>query len=165
MILITRNLTVNIPSSQVRARRSQCEIELLCDNEGFIVKKENTFKRVHSYNTDKEFRKMDLKDIIKYTFMNKFEVLELSDGDYKVNMLCELKGGGTLGATIGFFTGRFLVYFIGYGAIAIISSFTGYAAPTTALALGGTFGHIIASTGSAVAIGAGILGGALTGPV
>lgn len=163
--LDTKNLTLLIPSSQVKTQNIKYKIDLLCDNEGFIVKKGKTVKRVRSYNTDKLFRKIDLIKIAKYALLNEFKVLDLGNGEYAVRPHFGLKGGGVLGANIGFFTAKFIVYFIGHGAIMIVATCTGGAVLPTAAALEGTFLPVIEKISNVAAIGTSIAIAAFTGPV
>lgn len=164
--LDTSKLCIKIPSSQVRTQNIDENIDLLCDNQGFIVKKNNTLKRVHSYDTETILRGKDVVQIAKFAAcLSKFKVSQLDNGDFKLYANCDLKGGGPFGATMGFYVGRLGVSFIGHGTILIISGLTGPAAKATFYALESTFGPSIEASANAAGIGLAIAVGTGTGPV
>ncbi len=145
--------------------RSKHSIGLLCDHEGFIVKRGDDYIRVHSYDVDDIFLSMTLKQIAEYSTHNLFKVVQLLNGEYKVHACGELKGGGVGGATFGVYAGKLAVSFVGHGALLVVSALAGPAQPAAYLALESTFGAAIEVASTAAAIGCGIAVGVGTGPV
>jgi hypothetical protein len=72
---------------------------------------------------------------------------------------------GIFGANVGCFIGKFVVYFVGHGAIHLAALATGPAYYVTLTALEGTFALPIEAVSKVGAIAGGIAGGTLTGPV
>ena len=159
------NYRISIPSELVFKQNISHDIELICDNNGFLIKNGEDFKRIEPCNTDKLFRDLGLKDTIKYAFQGRFKVIGIENGNYKIDALMGLKGGGVFGANFGFWFGKFIVHFLSHGAIAIISAFTGPASYVTALSLEGTFITGIETASNVSAVACGIFFGTLTGPV
>jgi hypothetical protein len=87
-----------------------------------------------------------------------------SDGTYNLDLDFRILGGGTGGATVGFYAGKFATHFVAHGTILVVSSLTGPAAPATAASLEATFLPWIEATSNTIGIGCGILGGIFTGP-
>jgi hypothetical protein len=141
------------------------QVKLIFNRTGFIVKKDSEFTPIKAENTHVLFRKMDLKNMVKYSIFNKFRIEQNSNGDYIVRPVIELKGGGIGGANVGFFAGKFAVHFVAHSVIAVVSLATGPAAGPTALSLEATFMPWIESTSNIVACGTAILVGTATGPV
>lgn len=164
--LNTDNLSFKIPSKNIRTKDITDPIDLYCDNEGFVVKKGEDLVRVNNYDVDPTFRDRDVKDILKYTVLdNNFRVTEFENGEYKVDMVSDLKGGGVLGANGGFLVGKFLVHFVSHGVIQVIALCTGPAYPATVVALEATCMPFIEAASNVVGLGMGVAGAVATGPV
>lgn len=164
--LDTQGLTLQIPSKNVRTHHIKDPISLYCDDEGFLVKKGDELVRVNNYDIDPTFRGRDMKDILKYTALdNKFRISECDNGEYKVSPASDLRGGGIFGAQGGFLLGKFLVHFVGQGVIQIAALCTGPAYPATVVALEATFLPFIEAASNVVALGTGVAGAVITGPV
>ncbi len=164
--LDTSNMTLVIPSSQVRTQNIKNKIDLFYDENGFVVKEGETFKRVHSYDTDSSLRKRNLKTIAKYVCLNKLKISKFDNGEYAVRAHGELMGGGIGGAAIGAHVGMVATNVVGHGVLMLISSFAGpVAGPAVYSGLAATYGPAILAASKGVAIGVGIVGGVATGPV
>ncbi len=145
--------------------RSKHNIGLLCDHQGFIVKRGDDYIRVNTYDIDDIFLSMTLKQIAEYSIYNLFKVVQLNNGEYKVYAYGELKGGGVGGATFGVYAGKLVVSFVGHGTLLVISGLAGPAQPAALLALESTFGAAIELASTSAAIGCGIAAAVVTGPV
>lgn len=145
--------------------KSKHSVGLLCDHEGFIVRRGDDYIRVNSYDIDDLFLSMTLKQIAEYSANNQFKVIQLLNGEYKVEAYGELKGGGIGGATAGVYAGKLIVSFLGHGTLLVISGFAGPAQPAALFALESTFGAAIEVASTSAAIGCGIAAGVVTGPV
>ena len=163
------NLTLGFSSETVRTRNIQNTIKLYCDNQGFIVQNGQTFSRIKSHDVDQLFKGRDLKEIAHYALFNKFQVSQLGENEYKLEHLGELKGGGLLGASIGWVVGKSGVSLLGHGSIHLVSWGVGLLNPAVGVAvhivLEQNLGPIIEIASLKAGIAGSIIGGAGTGPV
>jgi len=143
------------------------DVSVSHDDSGFTVESSHGSYPIQRCFMDKELRGISKNNLAKliatgaYLSVNKFD----EGNEYSLKLNGRLNGGGLLGASIGFYAGKFIVNFIGHGAILVAGLMTGPAAPATIVALELTFGPVIAVAGTGAAIGCGILGGVATGPV
>jgi len=159
------NATILIPQERVQLCNIEDAAQLFYNEDGFFVDEGDVRRRIQSCDTDPLFEKRTVNDIIKYSMHGKFRVTKVGDGDYRVSSIVGLRGGGAGGATVGFWAGKFIASFVGHGAIHLVAACTGPAYPVTVLALESTVGPMVETASTAVAVGAGILGGVATGPV
>jgi hypothetical protein len=152
--------TIQIPQERVRSKEGK---KLFYNKEGFFVAEGEDIKHVHPYDTDKTLHGLSVKDIMKYTMHGKFRVSKFNSGEYRIESIGELNGGGPGGATIGFYVGKFLTHFVGHGVIQIAAVCSGPAYLVTLTSLEATFGPGIEAASNVVGLGTGILGGVATG--
>jgi hypothetical protein len=163
--------TMLIPRSRILSSNMKEGTHLFYNKNGFFVHDEDGVKEIPSYDTAQLFRNRPVEDIARYTVMNKFALNRMSDGEYRISTHGELKGGGFLGACFGAFIGKAVVSLIGHGTIALISigatavTFNPGVGWLTAGALESWLCPAIEAASIKGAIGGGILGGTITGPV
>ncbi len=157
--------TLEFLPEMVRTDGIEEETNLFYDQEGFFVRTNEDAVRVHEYDTDKCLRGRSTKDIAKRALLGKFKVSKLDNGEYVVRSHGALKGSGVLGATGGFYFGKFIVHLIGHSAILVAGVCTGPAAPATIAALEATFLPVIEAASNVVGLGCGVAAGVATGPV
>lgn len=121
--------------------------------------------KIENHDVDPVLRKMNTEQLAKFQKNNSVAVNQLSDGSFKVDAKLGLKGGGVLGATIGAWIGKGLVYIGAYSAIGVISACTFAAAPVTFAALTAAWAVPIEAASMAGAVAGGMVGGVATGPV
>lgn len=94
-----------------------------------------------------------------------FSPVKMDNGEYALHAHVRGLGGGPWGAYIGGIVGKFTVSFVCHGTILVVSSFTGPAAPATALALEATFGGVIEGASTIGCLAGCLTGAVATGPV
>lgn len=98
--------------------------------------------------------------------LGKLKVSKFNNGEYAIRAHGDLRGGGALGATGGALFGKFLVHFIGQGAIQVVALCTGPAYPATLVALeASVVPLIIEPLSNVAAVGFGVAGAVATGSV
>lgn len=133
---------------------------------GFAVLKEGKLNPIESDCVDPLLRKMDFKQRNAYIINGgSFFINQANTGEYTIKAVANLKGGGLLGAKIGFWVGKGLVYIGAYTGIAIAAACTGPLAPVTFSALTAAYAVPIEGASHIGAISGGIIGGVATGPV
>jgi len=142
-------------------------LKVMRTDDGYEVLKNNARHKVNNYDVDPLLKQLDKKKLASFLTAKSgyIEVSQFNNGDYKLQAKMRLNGGGPGGATVGAYAGKFLVSFLGHGAILVAGALTGPAAPATILALEATFGPTIEALSVAGAITGGIAGGVATGPV
>lgn len=133
--------------------RSKHNIGLLCDHEGFIVKRGDDYIRVNTYDIDDIFLSMTLKQIAEYSIYNLFKVVQLNNGEYKVYAYGELKGGGPYTAYVFYSATKAFCY----GTV-IAGAGTAIAAAAPAVAVAG--GAALAAGSAGASVGAAVVAGA-----
>ncbi len=158
--------TIEFSPDIIRSERHKKQIKLFHDKQGFFVRTNSKEVRVHAHDTDKSLREMTSKDIAKYAMLGKLKVSKFNNGEYAIRAHGDLRGGGALGATGGALFGKFLVHFIGQGAIQVVALCTGPAYPATLVALeASVVPLIIEPLSNVAAVGFGVAGAVATGPV
>ena len=89
----------------------------------------------------------------------------MNNGEFNLKSHGRLRGGGAGGATVGFYAGKFLVHFVGHGAMLVAAACTGPAAPATLAALEATFAVPLEAASNIGGLAGGVVGGVATGPV
>lgn len=115
---------------------------------------------------DKELRGIDNVKLAKLAAAGatlKLAKLNNSE-DYALHLGAPLNGGGALGATIGFWTGKILVHGTAQILMHVAALATGPAYPVTLATLQTTLLVPVEAASNTVGLGLGILGGVATGP-
>lgn len=133
--------------------------------QGFAVSKDKKVHLIESDALDATLRQMDYKQRSMYMMKGALTLNQADNGQYTLQSRANLKGGGALGAAIGCWLGKAVVYLGAYGTIAIVSLVTGPAAPVTFSALTAAWALPIEAASQAGAVAGGIVGGVATGPV
>jgi hypothetical protein len=161
----TTNSSVRIPKSAILGKSALGKARLMRDEEGFkVVRKGKSFP-VDPTLVEAPLRTMNDQQLGKYLTVAKIAVSKTSDKNFALRTHVPGNGGGLGGATAGFYIGKFLTHFVAHGTIAVVSLLTGPAALVTAASLEATFLPLIEGTSNVVALGTGIIGGVVTGPV
>ncbi len=136
------------------------------DELGFTVKKPGGLLKVlPKYDVDPMLR--GKKSALIQAFCEKggyISLNEMNNGDFSLRSHARGLGGGPGGATVGCYLGKFLVSFVGHGAIQIVAFASGPAYLATLAGLEATFGPQIEAASQIGAITGGIIGGVATGP-
>lgn len=143
------------------------DVEIAYDTDyGFIGHKgDSQWQVIPSYNCSTELRTIDVDTLEAMLKSGYIKVSQADNGEIMLSFMARLRGGGAGGATAGVIIGKFLTYAVCYGGIYVASLITGPASGPTALAAGKALSPLIEIASNKVAIGCGILGGILTGPV
>lgn len=158
-----------IKKKSVFAASSLSGIRLLHNSHGFAINNNGRIQPVQSYDVDPQLRSITPKQLAAFIKNDgRFVVNKLGD-DYSVRMGGGLKGGGVIGATIGAFTGKFIVHAAAQGAYAVISGGVGLicppAAPAVWAALQLTCAGPVEVASNVAAVAGGIAVGTVTGPI
>jgi hypothetical protein len=131
----------------------------------FAVTQGDCSRRVTSDCMDNTVRNLNANNLCKFLEKGSLRATQMSDGNYMLRAHVDGKGGGVLGFWGGFFTGKFLTHFVCHGAIAIVSSFAGPAAPVVFGSLEATFMLPIGVAANTVGATTGMAMAVATGPV
>lgn len=136
------------------------------DKEGFSVKKQDgTVALIHRHDIDPALRGKASALIEAFCNNGGFISLhKMDNGDLSLKGHVRGLGGGPVGATVGCYTGKFLVHLVGHSVIAAVAFCSGPGAAPVAASLEATFLPTIEAASNVAAIAGGILGGVLTGP-
>lgn len=139
---------------------------MFCQNK-FLVICDGKISVVKDHHLDQSLRNISSDNIKRFlSELDGFVRVQKDEtGDFHLESFMRLRGGGIFGANAGFYIGKFAVYFVAHGTIAIISACTGPAAGVTYAALEGTFAAPIEAASNVVGLGTGIAAAAATGPV
>lgn len=140
-------------------------VGLVYTQEGFYIWDQKGLTPVKSHDTEKVFRGKKPQQIAAYAQIGGFKVSKFKNGEYVVRAGSRLQGGGVVGATAGAWFGYMAMHAIGHTVIWAVGSLAGPAAPVAIATLETTLFPFIAVAAQGCAIGCGILGGAVTGPV
>lgn len=105
-----QQIALFVPQENLVAHHMEAPEGLLYGSEGFSVVNESGITPVRSYDVAPELRNMDLDKAAKLLSVSRLNVTRLSNGEYTIARHGELKGGGPIGAAIGFFGGLALPY-------------------------------------------------------
>lgn len=142
------------------------ETKLFHGNNSFFIRDKNNVKKVHPCWIDKEIRSISKERLGKMLECGYLSLKKMSDGEFKVQAHVRGEGGGAVGATAGAIFGKFLVHFIGHGAIQIVAVCTGPAYLVTLASLeAALLPTVIEPLSNVAAVGFGIAGAVATGPV
>lgn len=157
----------------VRFPESMGKIDLLYDRENtqFFVSSDNEIKAVSRHSMDDLLFNVIKQDRIDRSALSillskaYIKTIKLSDGNFKLQSCIRGPGGGPTGAIVGAYTGKLLVSVAGHGALALIASLSGPAAPGVMIGLEATFGLTIEAASVHTAFLLGFAGMVATGPV
>lgn len=133
--------------------------------QGYIVTHDKVKTAIPSYDVHKELRKMTKSQLKAYQAKHHVVLRRMMDGSIQVEPGHGLKGGGLVGAKIGFWVGKIGVHVGARIGFLIAAACTGPAAPATYAGLEATFLVPLEAASNAAGIACGILGGVATGPV
>lgn len=138
------------------------------DNDGFTVLGNGRISSVQNCFMDKELRNINKEQLIKFSEVGYLSLDQMSDGNYTLKHHIRLNGGGVIGANVGFWGGKALVYAVGHGTITAISGTVGFfcppAGPVVHSTLEYTFAAPIEAASNVVAVAGALTLGTLTGP-
>ncbi len=126
---------------------------------------------IESHSMDTLLNVILKKDSLDHSALSKFlssgyiSAVKQSDNSYFLRSAGRLPGGGPTGATIGGYTGKFLVSFAGHMTLHLIACASGPAYIPTMAALEVTFGPTIEAASTTAAVIGCITGALVTGPV
>lgn len=153
-----------------RAVSSAQDVKLWSSNNHLFVEDENAAYRVEKYNMSPLLKEvMERQAMGKFTDGGYIRVKQLSDGKYALEAKVRGLGGGLAGTTIGVMSGKFIVHFTAQLAILTVGAGIATVNPPA----GAAFVYaaekatvpLIESASTIAAIGLGIFGGLVTGPV
>ncbi|MCX5925173.1 MAG: hypothetical protein NT124_02660 [Candidatus Dependentiae bacterium] len=156
---------LKIKRSSVLASSQLGNVSLFHNKNGFTVQSNDELRQIQRYDVDPQLRDVTTEQLAAFVKQDGRLIVHKIGNDYGVKMGGNLKGGGIIGANIGFYAGGFLVRFVGHGAILVAAALTGPAAPATAAALEATFLPLIESTALVASAGCAIGLAVATGPV
>ncbi len=151
---------------QLRAPERLGKVMVVNTPSGFGVHKEGTITIVQPDCMDTMLRNLSFKQRNDYLLKGgSLEINQSTTKEYTLKAVANLKGGGLLGAKIGFWVGKFTVYIVAHTGMLIISACTGPLAPATYASLVATTAVPLEAASHVGAIAGGIVGGVTTGPV
>ncbi|HEY5267611.1 MAG TPA: hypothetical protein VII94_00565, partial [Candidatus Saccharimonadales bacterium] len=115
------------------------ELDLYHSKEGFYVRKDDKKYTIKKYFTDPIIRNISKTELKSFLTAGYLSINRMNDGEFSLKAKGRIHGSGALGASIGAFIGKAVVYVVGHGAIQIAAIATGPAYPVTVLALEGWF--------------------------
>lgn len=143
-------------------------ITLYHGNNKFLIKDED-YKPVQSAFVDKQIRNLNTAKLLKYLQHTYLVINKTENGDYAIHSKGRLPGGGLIGAQIGFWLGKGLVYAAAGSAVTAVRVVTAGSSTATIVAGGMTNAAtgliMIEATSNNVGLALGIWLGALTGPL
>lgn len=142
-------------------------VYLMKDKQGFFALDKSTHqvKRIEPYNVSEPLRSMSVEELTEAFSHGYIKISENEQGDFYLEFIARLAGGGVGGTAVGAYTGKFVVHFVSHSTIGLIAWFTGPAAPFTAASLEATFITTIEAASNVGALIGGLIGGLFTGPV
>lgn len=159
-------MTLALPNESLATRNIAGSINVLYNKEGFVVAHNATLTPVKPYDVAYELRKMDVERAAKVLSATQLRVSKLNNGEYTIARHGELKGGGAMGATVGFWLGKGVVYIGGHGAIVAAAAGSGpLGFFATFASLEAQFCAPIEAASNQAGLGAGMLLAVATGPV
>jgi len=158
---------VTVPlAAQVRAPERLGNVSVANMTYGFAVLKEGKLNPIEPDCLDSMLRKMTFEQRNAYIINGgSFFLNQANTGEYTLKSVANLKGGGLLGAKIGFWVGKGVVYFVAHTGFLIAAACTGPLAPATYATLVATTAIPLEAASNVGAIAGGIAGGVATGPV
>ncbi|MFA6065856.1 MAG: hypothetical protein WC707_01600 [Candidatus Babeliaceae bacterium] len=160
---LSRAGQLSIKDSSIFSPKELGIVSLTRDSEGFHVIQNGVKRSVKNHWVDKTLRSIPSDKMEKFLQHGYISVNKMSDGDFTLNAKVRGNGGAYFGAVVGCYMGKFVVHFVGHGAILVASAATGPAAPATAMALEAVFLPWIEATSNVAAVGAGIAFGVAIG--
>jgi hypothetical protein len=139
--------------------------QVIRDENGFRVFDGQQEHTVKPYFVDSLLKRMNLEQVQRFIERgNRIRVIRLSDGEYRLQAMVPVKGGGLFGASAGFWVGKIGVEVICHAAIWTTALIPGVGVGI-ATGLEASLAPIIEAASNTVAVGLGIAGGVATGPV
>lgn len=144
------------------AVQSKQNVKLYYDN-GFMVEENGVTKEVNGFDVDPILRKRTKEQLAKYAAVGKFKVRKFKNGEYAVDAMGNINGGGPFFGALGYGLTKIICWGIGVAAVGEganrisgnVGGLTG--ATTSTIATSATMG---ASNGASL-VGAAIQGGGL----
>lgn len=135
-------------------------------DKGFFVQSGEDVIKVKPHDIDKSIRSLSVKSLASFVAAgNSIRAHKFDNGEFSLAPYGKIHGGGPGGATAGFYIGKFATYFVCHGAIQVAALCTGPAYLVTLASLEGTFLPTIELASNTVALGTGMIGAVMTGPV
>jgi hypothetical protein len=135
------------------------------DDTGFHVIKHGVQKDVARFNVDSSVRDSTASELNASKEFRYLRENKMSDGTYNIKAFARGKGGGLGGATAGFWVGKFVSEGVCHGVIWFVAGLSGPAAPAVGGSAEACLFPFIEGITNTIALGTGIIGGVLTGPV
>lgn len=133
----------------------------------FLVSEGDRLTLVKDHNIDTSIR--NISSINLKRFLAEYDgyvrIQKDDEGDFHLESFCRLKGGGILGANVGWYVGKFAVYGVSYGALGLVAACTGPGFKVVFPALIKTFAAPIEYASNVAACGTAIASAAATGAV
>jgi hypothetical protein len=140
--------------------------QVIRDENGFRVFDGQQEHTVQPYFVDSLLKRMSPEQIQRFVERgNRIRAIRLSDGEYRLQAMVPVNGGGGAGATAGFFLGHALVWGTCHTAAAVATVFGTPAAGVAVETAISTASPFIEAVAMKVGLGLGIFFGVATGPV
>jgi hypothetical protein len=162
--LIASLLLITSLSQAMKVSNLQQE-DLFHANGKFHIVYKDQAQVIDNHWVDKPLRGIDQEKLKKFLKNGYISVHKMDNGEFNLKSNMRITGGGVGGATVGFYAGKFSVYFVGHGAMYIAALCTGPAFPVTLAALESTFIVPLEAASNAAGLAGGMVGGVATGPV
>ena len=158
-----------VPVNNLIASHALGKVKLFHKDNQFLVEHNEQIRRVHSYDVEPALRKMTPAQLAAFQKIGYIQLKKLSNGEFKLNANVRGLGGGIGGAAFGVWLGKAVVYGVSYGVLG--------AAGAVATVVGGPAGAgvmygvtlacapFIEAASNVVAVGVGVTGAVVTGPV
>lgn len=146
-------------------------ISVFKTDNGFEIEESDSRRvEVPSHRVNKDLRKMNMRQLAKFTKAGYLAVNKSEDGQYSLDAIQRLRGGGIWGAMVGSCAGFWAVNFVAHGLIFTASAGVALVAtPPVGLAFGlaceKTLTPFILIAAKTAAVAGGVAGGVATGPV
>lgn len=154
----------------VKNTSSAVALKLYSNNRQAYVEDENAAYQVERYNMNPLMREvLNRQALGKFKDAGYIRINKLDEGKYELLAKVRGEGGGIWGAHLGFLAGKFAVHFVAQTGIALATAGVAIVCPPAAApffyAAEATLTPTIEATSNVIALGTGLLGAAVTGPV
>jgi hypothetical protein len=140
--------------------------QVIRDEHGFRVFDGQQEHMVKPYFVDSLLKRMNPEQVQRFIERgNRIRAIRLSGGEYRLQAMVPVKGGGLIGATIGCVLGKVIVAGLGHGVIWTVASLTGPVAPFVGGALESVLAAPIEAASNVAAVSCGLALAVATGPV
>lgn len=162
----TYNELIVLTSKSVITSSDLDGIKILHLNNQFLALQQDKLSIISDNHIDSSLRQISSVNLKKFLAEHDgyVKIQKDDEGDFHLEAFLRLRGGGILGANVGWYVGKFAVYGVSYGALGLVAACTGPGFKVVFPALIKTFAAPIEYASNVAACGTAIASAAATGP-